>query len=335
MSKKVSFFRRYIVIQFLLLILLTVSLLVIVVSVLPPINEGDISLLQQYYRFTFFMIFLITIIMFISMFFFYRLHKRISRLKNAMDLPTGEYPFPKPVAVRTDRMDEIDQLKVSFNRMIEQLEESRKREFEEESLKRWLIANLSHDLRTPLTIMRGHVSELEKETLSEEGSASLNEIDHTISRVSNLMEDLLSYTLLTSGKYPYNPVSTDMLRLIRASVAAWYPVFDKEHFHFDVDLPEDTTFYWEVDPEWMTRALDNLFQNILRHAAKGKYAKIMMDTEQERIIVVDNGPGMEESSYDRGAGIGLSITNYMLKQMELQVHFSSSKQGTIVEIDKS
>src|SRR5690625_2371558 len=298
MSKKVSFFRRYIVIQFLLLILLTVSLLVIVVSVLPSINEGDISLLQQYYRFTFFMIFLITIIIFISMFFFYRRHKRISRLKNAMDLPTGEYPFPKPVAVRTDRMDEIDQLKVSFNRMIEQLEESRKREFEEESLIRWLIANLSHDLRTPLTIMRGHVSELEKETLSEEGSASLNEIDHTISRVSNLMEDLLSYTLLTSGKYPYNPVSTDMLRLIRASVAAWYPVFDKEHFHFDVDLPEDTTFYWEVDPEWMTRALDNLFQNILRHAAKGKYAKIMMDTEQERIIVVDNGPGMEESSYE-------------------------------------
>ncbi|MBY7141908.1 sensor histidine kinase [Virgibacillus sp. NKC19-3] len=335
MRKKVSFFRRYLVIQFLLLILLSVSLLVIVGSVLPPINEGNISLLQQYYQFIFFMIFLITIIIFISMIFFFRLHKRISRLKNAMDVPTGEYPFPKPVAVRTDRMDEIDQLKVSFNRMIEQLEESHKREFEEESLKRWLIANLSHDLRTPLTIMRGHVSELEKEPLSEEGSASLNEIDHTISRVSNLMEDLLSYTLLTSGKYPYNPVSTDMLRLVRASVAAWYPVFDKEHFYFDMDLPEDSTFYWKVDPEWMTRVLDNLFQNILRHAAKGKYAKIMMDTEKEQIIVADNGPGMEASSYDRGAGIGLSITNYMLKQMKLQAHFSSSNQGTIVEIDKS
>ncbi|MGO3170124.1 MAG: HAMP domain-containing sensor histidine kinase [Bavariicoccus seileri] len=251
-----------------------------------------------------------------------------------MDIPTGEHPFPKPVAVRTDRMDEIDQLKVSFNRMIEQLEESHKREIEEESLKRWLIANLSHDLRTPLTIMRGHVSELEKESLSVEGSASLNEIDHTISRVSNLMEDLLSYTLLTSGKYPYNPVSTDMLRLVRASVVAWYPVFDKEQFYFDMDLPEDSTFYWEVDPEWMTRVLDNLFQNILRHAAKGKYAKITLNVAKKQIIVSDNGPGMEESSYDRGAGIGLSITNYMLKKMRLQAHFSSSNQGTIVEIDK-
>jgi len=60
-----------------------------------------------------------------------------------------------------------------------------------------------------------------------------------------------------------------MLRLIRASVAVWYSVFDKKYFHFDVNLPEDTTFYWEIDREWMTRILDNLFQNILRHAAKG------------------------------------------------------------------
>lgn len=302
---------------------------------LPAINEGDISLLQQYYQFIFFIIVLFTVIIFISWFFFYHLHKRISRLKNAMEVPTGEYPFPKPVVVRVGRMDEIDQLKASFNRMIEQLEESRKREIEEESLKRWLIANLSHDLRTPLTIMRGHVSELENEPLSVKGSRSLNEIDHTITRVSDLMENLLSYTLLTSGKYPHNPTSTDMLRLVRASVVAWYPVFDKEHFHFDVDLPEDTTFYWEVDPEWMTRVLDNLFQNILRHATKGKYAKITMDVAKEQIIVADNGPGMEGSSYDRGAGIGLSITNYMLKKMKLQARFSSSDKGTIVEIDKS
>lgn len=132
--------------------------------------------------------------------------------------------------------------------------------------------------------MRGHVYELEKESLSVNGILSLNEIDHTISRVSDLMDDLLSYTLLTSGKYPYNPVSTDMLRLVRASVVAWYPVFDKKHFHFEVDFPEDTTFYWEVDPEWMTRVIDNLFQNILRHAEKGKYIKIAMDVVKKKLL---------------------------------------------------
>ena len=335
MRKKNSFFRKYLLIQFLFLILLSISLLVLITSVLPSINEEDISILQQYYQFIYFMILMIIIIIFISMIFFFRLHKRINMLKNAMNVPPGEHLFPKPVTVRANRMDEIDQLKVSFNRMVEQLEKSRKREIEEESLRRWLIANLSHDLRTPLTIMRGHVYELEKESLSVNGILSLNEIDHTISRVSDLMDDLLSYTLLTSGKYPYNPVSTDMLRLVRASVVAWYPVFDKKHFHFEVDFPEDTTFYWEVDPEWMTRVIDNLFQNILRHAEKGKYIKIAMDVVKEEIIVADNGAGMQVSSYDRGAGIGLSITKYMLKKMKLHARFSSSNQGTIVEINRN
>ena len=45
-----------------------------------------------------------------------------------MNVPPGEHLFPKPVTVRANRMDEIDQLKVSFNRMVEQLEISRKRE---------------------------------------------------------------------------------------------------------------------------------------------------------------------------------------------------------------
>ena len=60
-----------------------------------------------------------------------------------------------------------------------------------------------------------------------------------------------------------------------------------------------------------------------------------MDVVKEEIIVADNGPGMQVSSYDRGAGIGLSITKYMLKKMKLHARFSSSNQGTIVEINRN
>ena len=132
MRKKNSFFRKYLLIQFLFLILLSISLLVLITSVLPSINEEDISILQQYYQFIYFMILMIIIIIFISMIFFFRLHKRINMLKNAMNVPPGEHLFPKPVTVRANRMDEIDKLKVSFNSMVEKLEKSRKREIEEE-----------------------------------------------------------------------------------------------------------------------------------------------------------------------------------------------------------
>ncbi|GAV12878.1 histidine kinase A domain protein [Paenibacillus sp. NAIST15-1] len=219
--------------------------------------------------------------------------------------------------------------------MIQQLEDSRKQAYEEELLRHRLIANLSHDLRTPLTILRGHVTKLNKESMSVEGQNSLTEINHTITRVGDLMDDLLTYTLLTSGKHPFEPVSTDIGRLVRASVAAWYPVFEEKEIQLDVDLPADETFYWEADPTWVTRVLDNLFQNIIRHAAAGKYANIVVDVEKEQIIVADRGPGMDNSSYERGAGIGLSTSNYMLKKMKLKADFTSNENGTRVAIGRA
>ncbi|MFD1450055.1 ATP-binding protein [Oceanobacillus sojae] len=205
----------------------------------------------------------------------------------------------------------------------------------EESINRQVIANLSHDVRTPLTIMRRHVFQLGNECLSVKGIASLKKIDHQILEISDWMEDLLTYTMITSGKYPYHPTTTDMVRLVRNFAANWYPQFEKESFRIDVDLPDEKTFYWKIDPKWITRMFNYLFQNILRHAVKGTYVGITVDVKQERIIVMDKELDMKGSSYDSAADIGFLISNYMLQKMKLQAHFSSSDKGTIVEICKS
>ncbi|MFD1906700.1 histidine kinase dimerization/phospho-acceptor domain-containing protein [Paenibacillus rhizoplanae] len=144
--------------------------------------------------------FIIVAFVVISWLFFLRLRRRLTRLQEVMSFSANHHSFPEPVLVQRDRMDEIDQLGDSFNWMIQQLQDSRKREAEEELLRHRLIANLSHDLRTPLTILRGHVTKLNKEPISLEGQHSLTEINHTITRVGDLMDDLLSYTLLTAGK---------------------------------------------------------------------------------------------------------------------------------------
>ena len=299
------------------------------------INREDLNTLNLFYFIVLLFGFIIVAFVVISWLFFLRLRNRLTRLQEVMSYSDNNNSFPKPISVQTDRMDEIDQLGSSFNWMIQQLEDSRKREYEEELLRHRLIANLSHDLRTPLTILRGHVTRLNKESISLEGQNSLTEINHTITRVGDLMDDLLSYTLLTSGKHPFEPTSTDIGRLVRASVAAWYPAFEEKEIQLDVDLPTEETFYWEADPKWMTRVLDNLFQNILRHAAEGKYANIVVDVEKELIIVADRGPGMDNSPYERGAGIGLSTSNFMLKKMKLEADFTSNENGTRVAIGRA
>ncbi|MDH6368902.1 two-component system sensor histidine kinase BaeS [Paenibacillus sp. PastF-3] len=329
-----SLFRRFLKVHFLFIFLPPIVLIFFFTFFGFSVNEEPLTL-NPFYITLFLFGFIIVAFIVSSWLFFLRLRKRLTCLQEVMSFSANHNSFPKPISVQSDRMDEIDQLGSSFNWMIQQLEDSRKREYEEELLRHRLIANLSHDLRTPLTILRGHVTRLNKEAVSLEGQNSLTEMNHTITRVGDLMDDLLSYTLLTSGKHPFVPISTDIGRLVRASVAAWYPVFEEKEIQIDVDLPAEETFYWEADPQWMTRVLDNLFQNILRHAAEGEYANIVVDVVKEQIIVADKGPGMDNFSYERGAGIGLSASNYMLQKMKLKADFTSNENGTKVAIGRA
>ncbi|KOP71750.1 histidine kinase [Bacillus sp. FJAT-21945] len=272
----------------------------------------------------------LAIFIFISWIFFYKIRKRLLRLQQAMSSP-AESGIPDTISV--EKRDEIGQLEVSFNEMIHQLEISRVREKEEEMLRRQLIANLSHDLRTPLTTIRGHAFSLKKEALSDKGKESLDLIDNKIGYLGQLIENLLSYTLLTTGKYPYYPERTDMVRLVKTSFAAWYPVFEGAGFQMEVEFPE-TTFYWEVDPQRMERVLDNFYQNIYRHARNGAYIGVKIDAHLQEIIIEDHGPGMGGESIEKGAGIGLSIVSLMLKDMKLKWETETGGHGTMIKIRK-
>lgn len=138
---------------------------------------------------------------------------------------TGPDRMPRPIA--TGKLDEIGRLEEAFNTMVVKLDESRRRELEEEELRKRLVSNLSHDLRTPLTVIRSHIHVMTKESLTPKGQQSLQLMDERIADLSVLIENLLSYNLLSSGRITLKPERKDVLRLLRESAAAWYPVWEK------------------------------------------------------------------------------------------------------------
>ncbi|MEJ9151412.1 HAMP domain-containing sensor histidine kinase [Bacillus smithii] len=288
--------------------------------------------LRDEYDYLFFIIVMIILMMFIflSWIFFYRIRKRLLRLQKTINVFTKNQ-IPSPISI--EKQDEIGQLEYAFNQMMVQLAESKKREKEEEELRRQLIANLSHDLRTPLTTIRGHAYRLRKEPLSPKGLESLELIDRKMNYLDQLIDNLVSYTLLTSGKYPFHPKSTDIIRLLRSSFALWYPVFENMNFEMEWELPEQSV-YWYVDPQWMERILDNLFQNISRHAKEGKYVALRV-TNENIIVIEDHGPGIRAASHQKGVGIGLSIVALMMKEMNLHWSMDTSETGTTILISES
>lgn len=268
--------------------------------------------------------------LFVSWLFFSTIRKRLVHLQTAMT-QADENGIPAPIVVY--KKDEIGKLGSAFNHMIEELKNSKNREQEEERLRKELISSLSHDLRTPLTNIQGYTFSLQKENLSLEGRESLQLIEGKVAVLDQLLENLLSYTLLSAGKIPLQKKKTDMIRLIRTSAAGWYPVFEKENFEVDVRLPE-TALIWDVDPQWFLRILDNLFQNVARHTKSGRYIGIYTEELDGRTVIVieDKGPGMNHYSDKKGAGIGLSIVSLMLQELNLGWNVSSSANGTRIHL---
>lgn len=91
-----------------------------------------------------------------------------------------------------------------------------------------------------------------------------------------------------------------------------------------------------VDPIWLGRVVDNLLQNVLRHAKSGGYVCVRTESTDryDAIVISDRGKGMKNESHEAGAGIGLSIVDMMVKGMKLDWDIESSEYGTTIKIKK-
>lgn len=276
---------------------------------------------------------IVTLFIAISFLFFHRIRKRLLNLQEAMEIRDVD---GLPLAIPVKKNDEIGQLEETFNRMVSELRESRMREQEEEQLRKELIANLSHDLRTPLTKIRAQSYSIAKGDIPEESRQSVQQMERSIQDMDRLIENLMSYTLLTASKYQMKQEKVDLVRFVRKHIATWYPVFEKDGFKINVCLNPLRNKYWEVDPMWTARIIDNLLQNVLRHAKSGKYVEVRTEAtdEYDALLIIDKGRGIESKSDQSGAGIGLSIVDMMVKGMELDWKITSNSQGTVVTIMK-
>lgn len=298
-------------------------------------NPPLIKVYDNYGNFLFFGV--IAVILFfivVSLLFFKGIRKRLLHLQEAMEIRDVD---GLPIEIQVKKRDEIGQLEHSFNRMVCELRDSKQRQQKEEQLRRELIANLSHDLRTPLTKVRAQSYTISKEALSEEGKQALKAMDTSIVNIDALIENLMSYTLLMASKYKFEPKDINVIRFVREHLTTWYPVFEREGFTIDIELQSFEPVEWRVDPLWLGRVFDNIFQNVLRHANSGKYISVKTESTEcyTAFIVEDHGQGMKNESNAKGAGIGLSIVDVMIKGMHLEWDIHSDHSGTKIIIKKS
>ncbi|HYG57466.1 MAG TPA: ATP-binding protein [Symbiobacteriaceae bacterium] len=214
--------------------------------------------------------------------------------------------------------DELALLGQEFNRMAGQLEK-------QEQLRRSMVADVAHELRTPVTFLRSQFEAIQ-DGAAEPGPETLLPMQDEVIRLSRLLDDLQALSLADAGQLPLHLQQIRPLILTEAVAGAFRVAAGAKGVHFDyapaADVPEI-----QVDPDRMKQVLLNLLGNALRHTPEGGAITLAVGAAGEGVIitVADTGEGISPEDlphvFDRfyradksrsraggGSGLGLAIS---------------------------
>jgi signal transduction histidine kinase len=224
----------------------------------------------------------------------------------------------------TSEIPELNQLSLSFNRMASSLEnvESRRRE---------LVSDLTHELRTPITVVRGYLEELAAGEIEASPQLYLNLVTE-IRRLERLTRDLQELSQAEAGYLSINLQPLDLLPLLQSLVTRFADQLCEDGPILQLVTPPQLPLVL-ADRDRTQQILVNLIGNAIRYTDKGSITlKTETDNKYLWIAVIDTGIGISpedlphvferfwrgdrsRSSYSGGSGIGLAIVK---KLVELQ-----------------
>ena len=226
--------------------------------------------------------------------------------------------FENRLDIPTD--DEVGQLAQSFNNMAESLEKH-------EKVRRDFVANISHDLRSPLTSIQGFIGAILDGTIPiEKQERYLKIVMEETERLAKLTNDIVDLSVAQTSHITLEEISFNINELIRDSVDKLEPRFKEKNISVNIILFERDTFIL-ADKEKIRRVLQNLIDNAIKFSFFGGKIEIETNLKNNNKITVsirDNGKGISEEDqkyvFDRfykadisrgedkkGGGLGLSI----------------------------
>jgi signal transduction histidine kinase len=191
-----------------------------------------------------------------------------------------------------------------------------------------MLADISHELRTPITVIQGNVEGM-LDGVYPADEARLKSIIEETQILSRLVDDLRTLALAESGALRLKREPTDLTGLIRDAASGFETQAQEKDIRLELVLAEGEAV--NVDPQRIREVLTNLLSNALRYTPRGGEIRVSLTEAgpgSERnvsISITDSGPGIEpemlahvfdrfyKSSDSGGMGLGLSIAKYLVE----------------------
>jgi len=279
---------------------------------------------------------------------FYRLTKRLRAMQEVVaDFKEGH--FDRRVEVTSD--DEIGRLGECFNRMADTLTDTMEELRQADRMRRELVANVSHDLRSPIASIQGYLETVSMKDGSLPGEKRQRYVDTALKntqRLNTLVSELFDLSKLETEQVEPTVEPFPMAELVQDVVMQYRPQAEEQCVDLRAEPPEQSDRV-EGDIALLERALSNLIDNAIQYTPKGGTVRVQVlhEGSRVRVAVQDTGPGIPEDdlphifersyrvekSRDRdngGAGLGLAIGKTILELHDSTLEVESTVgEGTI------
>ena len=243
---------------------------------------------------------------------------------NTQKIANGELDIHLEIPERHRDTNEITSLAENLERMRQSLKDNQER-------RNKFIMGISHDLRTPVTLIKGYSEAITDGVVTDMDSIkkSLSIVENKADQLETMINDLINYMKLNTGEWRQHLAQVAIRPVIDefASSAAETAEVYKRNVSTKISVDESTTIY--MDKNLFTRALENIYSNALRYTKDNDSIFITAEqgTGDIRISIRDTGIGIEEkdlahiydifyrgtsSRREQGMGVGLSVVKTVI-----------------------
>ena len=195
-----------------------------------------------------------------------------------------------------------------------------------------IFTNISHDLRTPITVLKGYIEMLylqsQKEDLPPAIHATIEKMQRNSQELVHSVNNLFNLAKIQSGDMVFHIQKVNLTQVCHEIILEFYTILEEEKFHVEVNM-EDKPLYANVDIEAVGRILKNLIDNAIKYGNAGKFLGISLYKKDNHIYieVEDHGAGISEkdkihiftraytADRKKGNGLGLAISQELADSM--------------------
>lgn len=220
----------------------------------------------------------------------------------------------------------INRLAININRCLKLEEKQRLEGIREQKQFKELISNISHDLRTPLTAIKGYQQLLEKENLSNTQLEKLYTAQKYTDELGDLIEHFFEYSYLITARVEPSLEKINLTNLAIDCVLSYIGIFEEKNI--SVNIEETPPIYVLGDKNMLTRVIENLLNNCAKHSLGDIDVKIESKSKARITFINPVNPNINinvdklfhrfytgDSTRNKSTGLGLSIVEFLVEQM--------------------